>query len=284
MYDDIGKMDFKQLKNEVMRLRDELALFRRKYEDMIYNLDSDNFAKSFKLEQNGMKTQIKVTSEAVKTMVSEEDLTQELSKYSTIEQTADGINFLSGKVDDANSEISELKISAEEISSKVTAVEEGVKENSSEIKQTASEISGKIATLEEDVEKNSSEIKQTANKISARVSDLEGFKESTFLQTADGFTLDGEKVTFTGVVHITRKNENGEYEKCAALWYDTSQGFPQIRLAASGDVSENNAKVPIVIGNVKESGAYNVFVGSDTTANKVVTTGWIEDNLKVVFG
>ena len=43
----INKMDFKQLRNEVQALRDELAIMKRKYEDAIYNLDSDNFSKSF---------------------------------------------------------------------------------------------------------------------------------------------------------------------------------------------------------------------------------------------
>lgn len=94
---DINKMNFKQLKNEVQLLRDELAIFKRKYEDAIYNLDSDNFGKSFTVEQNNMKAQIKITADAIKTMVSDTDLAAELEKYSTIEQTANRIQAVVSK-------------------------------------------------------------------------------------------------------------------------------------------------------------------------------------------
>ena len=87
----INNMDFKELRNEVQLLRDELAMFKRGYEDVIYNLDSDNFGKSFKVEQNKLKAQVKVTAEAIKTAVTDETLGEELKKYSTIEQTADAI-------------------------------------------------------------------------------------------------------------------------------------------------------------------------------------------------
>ena len=112
----IDKMNDKQLRAEVQALRDELAIFKRKYEDMIYNLDSDNFGRSFKVEQNNMKAQVKVTAEAIETVmsattvlgdkldsnikqtadliessVSIEDVETELKKYSIISQTADTI-------------------------------------------------------------------------------------------------------------------------------------------------------------------------------------------------
>ena len=38
----IDKMDFKRLRNEVQYLRDELAMMKRHYEDLLYNLDDDN--------------------------------------------------------------------------------------------------------------------------------------------------------------------------------------------------------------------------------------------------
>lgn len=94
---DINKMNFKQLRNEVQLLRDELAVFKRKYEDAIYNLDNDNFGKSFTVEQNNMKAQIKITADAIKTMVSDTDLAAELEKYSTIEQTAERIQTVVSK-------------------------------------------------------------------------------------------------------------------------------------------------------------------------------------------
>ena len=35
---DINQMDFKELRNEVQLLRDELAMMKRQYEDLFYNL------------------------------------------------------------------------------------------------------------------------------------------------------------------------------------------------------------------------------------------------------
>lgn len=89
--ENIEKMNFKELRAEVQLLRDELAIFKRKYEDAIYNLDSDNFGKSFTVEQNNMKAQIKVTAEEISTKVSNTDLTTALVNYSTISQTAEAI-------------------------------------------------------------------------------------------------------------------------------------------------------------------------------------------------
>lgn len=109
MSDDINRIDFKQLRNEVQLLRDELAIMKRKYEDIIYNLDTDNFSSRFVKEQGDMKTAIKVTAEEIETKVSNEEFqsaqTQTAEKiesevkkldgkfenYSTIEQTADAI-------------------------------------------------------------------------------------------------------------------------------------------------------------------------------------------------
>ena len=45
MSDNIPDMNFKQLRNEVQLLRDELAIMKRKYEDILYNLDDDNFSR-----------------------------------------------------------------------------------------------------------------------------------------------------------------------------------------------------------------------------------------------
>ena len=50
----ISNMNMKQLRNEVQALRDELAIFKRKYEDVIYNLDTDNFSGRFIKEQANM--------------------------------------------------------------------------------------------------------------------------------------------------------------------------------------------------------------------------------------
>lgn len=87
----INKMNDKQLRNAVQMLYDEFAMFKRQYEDEIHNLDSDNLGKSFTIEQNNMKAQVRITADAIKTMVSDTDLKEELKQYSTIEQTAKSI-------------------------------------------------------------------------------------------------------------------------------------------------------------------------------------------------
>ena len=88
MSDNINQMDVKQLRNEVQLLRDELAIMKRKYEDIIYNLDTDNFSSRFVKEQGDMRTAIEVTAEGVKSKVSKEEF------ESTKEQTADKISSI----------------------------------------------------------------------------------------------------------------------------------------------------------------------------------------------
>jgi len=91
--ENIEKMNFKELRAEVQLLRDELAIFKRKYEDAIYNLDSDNFGKSFTVEQNNMKAQIQISADAIRTKVSKDDF----AEYSEISQTAKAISTLISK-------------------------------------------------------------------------------------------------------------------------------------------------------------------------------------------
>lgn len=116
---DINRMDFKQLRNEVQNLRDELALFKRKYEDVIYNLDSDNFGKSFTLEQNNMKSQIIVTAKAIETKVSNEEFNSAMIQTageiatkvsgkdfeSLVSQTADAVNMVVSETIDTSKAI-----------------------------------------------------------------------------------------------------------------------------------------------------------------------------------
>lgn len=91
MSDNINAMNFKQLRNEVQLLRDELAIMKRKYEDIIYNLDDDNFSSRFVKEKGDMRTAIEVNAEGIKTKVSKEDLDDSLSEYTTLEQTSNAI-------------------------------------------------------------------------------------------------------------------------------------------------------------------------------------------------
>lgn len=99
----ISTMDLKQLRNEVQLLRDELAITKRKYKDILYNLDDENFSERFVKEKYNMKTAITITAEGIETKVSREEFDSqmiqtasliatkvsntELGKYSTTAQT-----------------------------------------------------------------------------------------------------------------------------------------------------------------------------------------------------
>lgn len=90
---DIAKMNDKQLRNEVQSLRDELAIMKRKFEDIIYNLDTDNFSSRFTKEQGDMRAAIEFTAKGIKSKVSKEDL----DAYSTKIQTAEQIQNIVSK-------------------------------------------------------------------------------------------------------------------------------------------------------------------------------------------
>ena len=102
--DNIEKMDFDQLRKAVQLLRDDVDLWKRKYEDAIQNLDESNFSKSFTVTQNRMKAQFKIAADAIKSAVTEEDLTTSLLNYSTITQTAQQIELAVSGVNTATDE------------------------------------------------------------------------------------------------------------------------------------------------------------------------------------
>ena len=104
-------VELKRLRNEVQLLRDELALMKRKYEDILYNLDTDNFSSRFTKEQGNMRAAIEFTAEGIKSKVSKDDLEESLSSYTTLEQTADAIKTQAYASADLSSavEISDIK-------------------------------------------------------------------------------------------------------------------------------------------------------------------------------
>lgn len=120
---DISKMDFKELREEVQLLRDELARMKRGYEDAIYNLDYDNFSSRVMKDQKGMQT--------------------------SIEQTAEKITLQAEDIKELSTSMSELKITAGEISATVS--------------ENYEDLDGKIAS-------NAAKISVTANSISSIVS------------------------------------------------------------------------------------------------------------------
>ena len=91
----ISNMNDKQLRNEVQLLRDELAIFKRKYEDLLYNLDDENFSSRFIKEKGAMKTAIEQTAEEIK--LSASLLDQEISSLSV---TTNGIRSKVNNIED----------------------------------------------------------------------------------------------------------------------------------------------------------------------------------------
>ena len=241
---DISKMDFKELRSEVQILSDTVAKMKRMYEDIIYNLDDDNFSSQFIKEKDDMKTKIEVTAEGIKTMVSKTDLEDSLSEYSTISQTATKIESAVTSVNNATD--TKLK-------------------NYSTKSQTAEEVRTRVAAEIGDLEDSVSEAVQTAYGFESRVSNLEDFKTSTFTQTADGFTLDGEKTTFTGVIYLTDDNNKRKF----SIFHDDSQGYEMILLH---NTSASN--LPIVIGDYDS----NVYIGNYADGHQVATRNWVLDN------
>lgn len=86
MSDDITKMNYKELRDEVQLLRDELAKFKRQFTDAINNIDTDNFSSRFVKEQGEMRTAVKIAADGIETKVSKEDF------ESTMKQTAESIS------------------------------------------------------------------------------------------------------------------------------------------------------------------------------------------------
>lgn len=277
---DVADMDFKQLRNKVQSLIDEMARMKRYYEDAIYNLSSDNFGKSFLVEQNNMKTQIKVTAEAIETMVSDTDLTEALEQYSTITQTATAIELAVVRVNNSTDEklkdYSTLTQTADAITGTVTKeyvntligdtyVTEA--ELSTELSISADGIFAEVESIYEtkddaadaydDLDSYISSVSVRANGISSRVTNLETFKSSVFTQTAYGFTLDGDQTTFTGVIFLTDNAGNKRFD----IFHDESQGYEQvfigsyvsgglpIHIGSSGDVIHFENCSQIVWGN-----------------------------------
>lgn len=252
MSDNINNMDFKQLRNEVQLLRDELAIMRRKYEDILYNLDDENFSSRLVKQKGDMMT--------------------------SITQTEESIKLQAEKVTENSQNISTLQITAEEIESTVFEKnDDGTK--TSKIQQTADAITTEVTNRINEDRKLSSQITQTAESISTRVGEVEKGKfgkYSLFTQKADGFILDGEKTVFTGVIYLTDNNNNRRFSmfhsKSNGLLEDDS--FERVLLHSCDDY---NPLKYIIIGD----GTYNyhnVYIGDDSANSLVATQGWVLEN------
>lgn len=199
MSDDISKMNYKQLRNEVQLLRDELAIMQRKFEDILYNLDDENFSVRFVKEKNNMKT--------------------------SIEQTEESITLQAEKIDENAESIGSLKVTTDEIKSSVESVEKDVGTLSSTITQTAENIQMAVNAS------YSNPIKVTEfNKVTATKDQIyyesntnlywhyDGYQwisssnanfGTVFEQTATGFKMNGN-VTITEIAQVDKELRIGE--------------------------------------------------------------------------
>ena len=252
----VYNMTDKQLRNEVQLLRDELAIMKRKYEDIIYNLDDDNFSSRFVKEKNDMRTAIEVTAEGIKTKVSREDL----KAYSTIEQTAEQIKSTVTKefvIDQLDGEIVTNAILSSQISQSADEIYLSV----SQEYETKADANATYNSLSNSI----SSVSVKANGISTRVSDLESFKTSVFTQTSTGFLLDGEKAGFTGYIYLTNNNGNRRF----VISHDESQGYEQMFIQ-----SVSTANIPLTLGDADGM----VYIGDYASGNEVATRNWVRNN------
>ena len=213
MSDNINNMDFKQLRNEVQLLRDELAIMKRKYEDIIYNLDTDNFSSRFVKEQGDMRTAIEINAEGIKTKVSNEQF------ESAMTQTAEKIETEVKNRTDADTQLS------------------------TKITQTAEEISAEVSANYNELSSSISSVSIKANSVSSRVTSIENGEingYTLFEQSKDTFLFDGEKVVFTGVIYLT----DNDGKKKFSIFHDESQGYEQVILHGT-----TSSRIPLVLGD-----------------------------------
>ena len=236
------------------------------------------------------------TAEEIKSVVGAESelLGKQISKVS---QTAENIRLEVDKKEsktDSEGKYNQLKsmidLNAEGISTKVSKTEfdstkKALGEQVSEVKQTASELSVEVSSKESKSDAISKYndlhalIQINANGIASKVS--AGEFASLFAQTADGFTFDGNKTKFSGVIFLTDKYLNLK----SSIFYDNSQGPQQILFH-----SPTAEVIPIVLGDGKKPTDYStydtdVFIGQVIPGNEVATRGWVRNNPQpAVFG
>ncbi len=161
---DINKMDYKQLRKEVQLLRDELAIMQRKYEDILYNLDDDNFSGRFLKEKDNMKTSIEITAEGIKTKVSNADF--ESAKTQLANQITSEVTNRTNADNELSTRITQT---ANTIESEVTNRTNADNELSSRITQNSNSITSEVQARTNAETQLSSRITQTSNQITAIV-------------------------------------------------------------------------------------------------------------------
>lgn len=254
MSDNINDMNFKQLRNEVQLLRDELAIMKRKYEDIIYNLDTDNFSSRFVKEQGNMRTAIEVNAEGIKTKVSNEEF--ESSKTQTAEKI--------------ESEVKKLTDADTELSSTITQTAEAIR---SEVKTATETLDGKF--------ENYSTIEQTAKQISASVAEVKTY--------AEGYVTDA--LANSGyVTNATLKSQldiyaNGIYSEVSEI-YETKESADASYSSLQGSVSSISQTASRISSRVSdvENGEFGGYTLFEQTSSKFTFVGDVEMSGNAIVG
>lgn len=243
--ENIDKMSFKELRKEVQLLRDELAVFKRKYEDAIYNLGSENFGKSFTVAQNNMKTQIQITADAIKTTVSQNELADTLKEYSTTEQTAKAITSTVTSTVNADY-VDNLELTNYVTNTTFTQTADQIK---SDVSKTV--LKGDLKTTLEEY----STIKQTADEINSTVKAFDDklSSYSTITQTAEAINSKVNKK------HIKDLLE-GEYAASSEITQLSDRISLVVTATDTGAATVNSASIVAAINN---------DVSGDTSAVKL---------------
>lgn len=272
----VEKMDYKELRNAVQILSDEIIRLKKKQAEGIYELGDENFSSVFIKEKKNMKSEIKITADAIKTKVSKTELDGKLEKYSTVSQTAEAIKAT------VTEEYVDTLIDGTYVKSAILT---------SELEQTAAGIRATVAATyetKEEADKNYEALNDsiatvdlTANSFTTRIEDLENFNSSTFTQTENGFMLDGNKTTVTGVIYLTDNEGNNRF----AISHDET-GTPQVFMHG---INGNLKNVPLILGDRIESDGVpydtNVYAGTYSSSAKFVTVSYLENNPPIaVFG
>lgn len=260
---EISKMNFKQLRNEVQELRDELARFKRAYNDTIENLDDSNLSEYLIKEKEGMKTEIEVSADGIKALVVKSDELGE--RCATIEATADKIQTQVTKNQENIGKFdSKLTQTAEKITAEVTAVKEDVGTFKTAINQRADSIESSVSAIETDVGEFNSKIEQTKGSITTAVNaaysnpvEVNGFSSNTADKSKIYYnTVNNKYYHYDGEKWVSGSNAN-----FGTVFEQTADGFMMrgnVRITKIaqvdgnlkiGDISSDNESKSIIFNS-----------------------------------
>lgn len=238
MYDvsEMQRMDFKQLRTAVVELYDQYVKLKRTIDDALNNIDESNLATTFRKKLNKHESMFKITAESIESRVSYEDLENNLSKYSTIKQTADQIQMSVVQsqeyTDSAAGELSStFTMTADRISTNVVKLKKYTDGNFekvySSIEQSAEAINmivgkqfdkSKARKINQFPPGNTIDKQQLCvyngtyyyyNDIANQWLEYKDNVQSAFTQTADGFILNG-CVEVQGRINMTENATIGQ--------------------------------------------------------------------------